>query len=85
MQHAACSVDLPVEEDDPPDHWDDGEQGEDEDWVDEGEPDEEGEGTHEAADHQDHVQEEPRHEKPPGKEVCYRDDNRDSRAVIRFG
>ena len=57
---------LPVEQDGSANKGHRGEYGKDEDGLDEGEPDEEGESSDEAADQKDHVDKQPRNKKPPG-------------------
>ena len=59
---------LPVEQDGSANKWDSRENGKDEDGLDEGEPDEEGEGSDEAPDQKDHVDKQPRNKKPSGWE-----------------
>ena len=59
---------LPVEQDGSANKWDRGENGKDKDGLDKGEPDEEGEGSDEAADQKDHVDEQPGNKKPSGWE-----------------
>ena len=57
---------LPVEQDGSTNKGHRGENGKDKDGLDEGEPDEEGESSDEAADQKDHVDKQPRNKKPPG-------------------
>ena len=67
MQQFSLSCVLPVEQDSSADKRHNREYGKDEDGLDEGEPDEEGESSDEAPNQKDHVDKQPRNKKPSGR------------------
>ena len=71
MQHFPLSCPLPVEQDGSANKRHSGKYGKDEDGLDEGEPDEEGEGSDEARNQNDHVDEQPRNKKPSGRTLDF--------------
>ena len=71
MQHFLLSHPSPVEQDGSANKRHSGEYGKDKDGLDEGEPDEEGEGSDEARNQNDHVDKQPRNKKPSGRMLVF--------------